>query len=356
MAAPDKSSNDLKNSGNNIPSIECSFVSYYFLKNNLLLLPALLYAAYAPKGFGTPIHQDLLAITVVVGQNSAKTKANSSTSHEMMKFSKEDQKIIKKMDLEKVKKKITSMNLDSVLANQVSENALIRWTNHPIDSKVQRIHPDQVGLLLDIKSNHAYLTGKMRLTADNFIETTSLKTTIEIKQMYINLAYEVDKYEELLGFHNFILKNLEKHFTEFEEQCFHDKTIRDRLLELPWLDKKDKQHLQKLKIWTKNFDEQGSLYGKFINSICENYDKQLMIDSEFQKILVQIQSEFALIGTPNLLTKEQVRYYEFVNFLLNQYDLTSEGLHNHKLIYKNAQTNYLLHGERFKKLLTEKIN
>jgi len=174
--------------------------------------------------------------------------------------------------------------------------------------------------------------------------------------MYINLEYEIDKYKELLGFHDFILKNLEKHFTEFEQKCFHDKAIRDRLLELPWLNHKDKQYLQKLKIWTKNFDEQGSLYGKFINNICDNYDKQIMIESEFQQILIQIQSEFALIETTEYLTNEQACYHEFVNLLLSKYDFTPQGLHNRELIYKNAQTNYLLHGEKFKKFLTEKIN
>jgi len=54
---------------------------------------------------------------------------------------------------------------------------------------------------------------------------------------------------------NFILKKYEKHFTEFEEKCFHDKAIRLTLLELPWLNGKDKLEFQKRSIWTKNLDE-----------------------------------------------------------------------------------------------------
>jgi len=62
MTIPDKSSkdeksyssNDIENLGNNIPSTGCSFASYYFLKNNLLLLLGLFYAIYAPKAFSIP--------------------------------------------------------------------------------------------------------------------------------------------------------------------------------------------------------------------------------------------------------------------------------------------------------------
>jgi len=113
-----------------------------------------------------------------VSENSAKAKANSSTSHEIMKQSKKEQKIRKKADLDQVKGRLTSMNLDSIGANRVSENCLIHWTNHPIDSKIQKIDPNQIGLLLDIDSNHAYLRGGIGLTMDNFIEITSLQTTI----------------------------------------------------------------------------------------------------------------------------------------------------------------------------------
>jgi len=45
-----------------------------------------------------------------------------------------------------------------------------------------------------------------------------------------------------------------------------------------------------------------------------------------------------------------------VNLLLNKNDFTPQSLHNHELNYKNAQTNYLIQGEEFKKLLIEKIN
>jgi len=75
-----------------------------------------------------------------------------------------------------------------------------------------------------------------------------------------------------------------------------------------------------------------------------------MIESAFQQILIQIQSEFALIGTTDYLTTEQTYYYQYVNFLLSKYDFTPQGLHNRELNYKNAQTNYLIRGEEFKKL------